>query len=316
MVRRKTLSKQTRLALAGILATSLIFTCFFAYTAFKTPTSYERDVALCKYKHSANFNHLVYLKPNSLYNESVITGKKLYFTRITDYVYITFSYTFNIDKPADVSTECDVIAEISTDTWSKKYFLDHISSDSKLSLRNPIDLSYYMKEIEKIEKEIGVFSRESKLKLIYNIHTQAKTEYGKIDERFAPMLTISLGNTFSISESLTKKAGSISGKEVVKREDVIRSRIFASSISGTIALGLVTFALLTKSREDADLKIKRYEKWIISIEKIPSGDFLPVGSFDDLIKVAGELGKPICKKDDAYYVIDAVIYEWRHSKFE
>lgn len=35
---------------------------------------------------------------------------------------------------------------------------------------------------------------------------------------------------------------------------------------------------------------------------------------NDLVIVAGELGKPICKKDDTYYVVDSVIYEWRKTK--
>jgi hypothetical protein len=209
-----------------------------------------------------------------------------------------------------VSTECNVVAELSTDKWSKSYFLNKTSSNSSLSLSIPIDLNFYLEEIEKIEREIGVFSKEAKLKLIYNIHTQAKTEYGEIDEKFVPMLTISLeGNAFSISKNLTKKSGSITKKEVVEREDVIWNRMISSSITGVLALGLIIFALLTKSRDDS--RIRRYEKWIANIEKIPSGDFLPVSSFDDLVKVAGELGKPICKKDNAYYVIDAVVYEWR-----
>jgi len=316
MVRRVALSKQTRIGLAAILLALLTLACFFAYNAFKTPASYEREVTLCKYEHSASFNYLVYLKPNSLYNETAITGKKFYFTKITDYIYVTFKYAFNIDKPADVYTECDVFAEISTDKWSKSYFLNRTISDSKLSIGMPIDLSFYMKEVEKIEKEIGVFSKEAKLRLIYNIYTQAKTEYGEIDERFAPMLTISLGNTFSISENSTKKVGSITRKEVFKREDVVNQRKFSFVAIALLSLALVAFLLLTKSKEDVNLKIKKYERWIVNIEKTPSGDFLPVSSFDDLIKVAGELGKPICKKDDVYYVIDTTtVYEWKeHSE--
>lgn len=96
-----------------------------------------------------------------------------------------------------------------------------------------------------------------------------------IDEKFSPAVTIMLeGNTFSISGSSAEKAGSITRKDVVVREDVMLNRVTASLASSILALGLIVFALLTKNR-DTDL-MKRYEKWIVNIERTPSGDFLPV----------------------------------------
>lgn len=311
-MKKKPLNKEVRFALIGVVAALIVISAFFAYTAFNTPTTYQKEVTLLEYQHKANFSHSVYLKPNPLYNKDVISGKDTYFNKITDHIQINLDYKFDINKEANADTECNVNAVLSTDKWSKSYSIDNKNSDPALSFSIPINVSQYSNQVKKIEKGLGVFSKEAKLKLTFDIHTVANTEYGKIDEKISPTASISLGNTYSISEDGVSESGSITTQKTVEREGVAQKRITYSSLAGILILGALVFTLTTENtEEDEDLKtLKKYQKWIVNIENVPSGEIMPVDSFDDLVTVAGELGKPICKKDSEYYVIDKLIYKW------
>lgn len=158
---RKKVKKETRFAVIGVFVLLIIISSFLAYTAFRTPETYEKEVVLHRYRQSADFNYLVYLKPNSLYNQSVITGKKIYFSKITDHIEITLNYSFT---GGNATTDCQVIAELSTDKWSKSFPLNRITAGNNFSLTTSINLTRFAQEVNRIEKELGVFSRERLLK--------------------------------------------------------------------------------------------------------------------------------------------------------
>lgn len=66
----------------------------------------------------------------------------------------------------------------------------------------------------------------------------------------------------------------------MKKYDVIRKRIAFSSIADILTAALVAFTLLTEGRVEGDENIKKYQKWIVNVDKIPQGEVLPVHSFE------------------------------------
>jgi hypothetical protein len=323
-LRKFTLDGRVRIAIIALFIALIGITIYFTYIAFSLPTLVERNVSICSYEHRGDFTFLVYLKPNILYDTTTLgPGEKLYFTKITDQINTSLSYIFIIDRPANVNSQVEVIGELVTDKWRKSYVLNKTTFDSnEFTINLPFSPNLFLDEVDKINRDLGVYTSKIDLKLIYNIRTIAKTDLKEIDEVFTPIVTIALTKTdFNITGSQYRKTGAIEKKEVFLQKDVIEKRNL-STIATCIAIGaLISFSLLTTNkvvgRKEAILAKaeKKYGDWIANAVKLPEAkEFIALASFDDLVKVAGELGKPIVHKtgeQHAYYVFDGALrYEY------
>ena len=321
------------------------FSAYTTYDAYQLPTFVERKVPACSYQHEGNFNYIVYLKNNSLYGTPTLgpseNGK--YFKKITDHIDAFFSYEFISTRNAEISGEYEVIANVNTEIWDKDFVIvpktsfgsSSTSTSAGFNTSFPINFTRFEDFIEKVEEETGVSVKNPVLITKCHIHTRANTDAGTIDESFVPSLTMTLGkNTIEINGDLSqRKSGVIEKTEKVFQPRVIEKRKLSLRMTLVGFCIFIAFAVLTKSEKLSETEkgekevkevMKKYGDWIVNTEDLPSGagmehqSIIHLSSFEDLIKVAEELGKPVLHKlpsnaeeKHVYYVFDGSIrYEF------
>ena len=109
----------------------LIASVFGVWRAFSTPTKIEESVVVLNYEHGGEFDYLVYLKPNSLYDSKQpqsggTTGgatSVVFFRNIIDLAELAFSYRFEPSEPVYNVTEEVVVTAIAENpgVWPAVY---------------------------------------------------------------------------------------------------------------------------------------------------------------------------------------------------
>lgn len=321
---------EVKITVLIILIAILVFSAYTTYAAFRIPeepTVEEKEVTVCNYEHTGDFNYVVYLKNNSLYGASTFAPGNIIFKNITDHINASFSYSFLCDRKSKVNGDYELSADVKTDLWSKNFCIipktDFNSSNFKTNF--PLNISRFDTIVNQIDKELAVNSKNPELIMRCAVHTVAETGVGTIDEFFAPSLVVPLReNVVNISSNLsTREPGSIKKTETVILPPPPAAGKKKNSLASTIAIlfVFVAFALLTKSEPgkiDKTEKIvkgikKKYSDWIVDSDEVPSieGSIIPLNSIEDLMKVAEELGKPVIHKapitpegEHLYFVFD------------
>jgi hypothetical protein len=346
-IRRRTIDIRIKIAVLIGLIALVGFSVYATYDAYQLPTFVERKVTACSYHHEGNFNYIVYLKNNSIYEIPTLGpgGNGKYFKKITDHVDAFFSYEFTSTRNAEISGEYDVIASVNTEIWDKDFVIapktsfgsSSTSASADFNTSFPINFTRFEDFIEKVEEETGVRVKNPVLIMKCNVHTRANTDAGTIDESFVPSLTVALGeNTIEINGDLSqRKSGGIEKTEKVFQPGVIEKRKHSLIMTLAVFFVFIAFAVLTKGEKrmlsetekgakEVKEVMKKYGDWIVNTEDLPSGagmedqSIIHLSSFEDLIKVAEELGKPVLHKlpsnaeeKHAYYVFDGSIrYEF------
>ncbi|MBA3037932.1 MAG: hypothetical protein FP814_15765 [Desulfobacterium sp.] len=325
-IQKRPIDKRFRIGVLVILIAILCLSSYSLYQAYQLPFIVDKDVSACNYEQRSNFNYVVLLKPNNLYDTSTLGSNMTYFTKIVDRIDTIFSYEFTCDNPASIQGNYEVIATVSTELWEKNFVIvpgKEFSGEKKANFtaKFPLNLTVHNDFVESIGKEIGVQAKEPKLKLIYNINTVATIKNRQVKETFAPTMVIPLSKgAFDISGDISsRKPGSITRTEPFFRQDVIDKRIYTFITTILFFILLLLFAYLTKNKpiemnrvEETVANInKKYGDWIADAKEMPlTGNQVSVSlnSMEDLIKIAEELGRPVIHVKNAqkhyYYVLD------------
>ncbi|HWQ95740.1 MAG TPA: DUF5305 family protein [Candidatus Methylomirabilis sp.] len=328
------LDEKIRIAVSIILIFIVIISLYNLYSSYQIPAEIERNVTISDYAQGSNFNYAVLLKPNSLYDTSTLfSTNQTYFTKIVDRVDTLFFYELTGDKLSSINGSYEVIANINTELWNKSFiivpkkeFTGGTRANFTVSL--PVNVTYYNEISNSIDKEIGVQSKEQKLKLIYNIIAIPASNNEQIKETIAPIIEIPLGKPyFNMQGDLSGfKTGSIKKTELALQQKVLDRRKFSIITTVIFSILFLLFVTLTKNMplingtEDKVTKIrKKYGEWIADASELPpaaQGQIcVSLNSMDDVIKVAQERGVSIIHAVEngkhCYYAYDGLMrYEY------
>ena len=330
-----------------------------------TDTSSEDEV---KYEQEGWFDYEAYLKYNKLYESGMLRSEPLpvapapepptppstplplqklgpglvYFTRIIDSVKASFSYQFDCDKPlSEQSEEVEITAIIENpDKWSKSIVLVPKTRETgDFTISFPVDLDYFNEVIDAIEEETGASGSSYNLKIQANVHTNAKTGLGAINEVYGQILEGKLeGNILTFGEELSQsQLGFIGGGVVTPTapEEGGWKMPWLGGLSVPWLGGLVValLALGYLGWNQARLKLagisaadiqaarakKKYKQVLVDIEELPKVKpneiVIPLNSLDDLVRIADDLVKPVLHQVEEgrhiYCTIDgAVRYQY------
>ncbi len=245
----------------------------------------------------------------------------------------SFKYSFRADRPVrDLNEEVTINAILENPkVWSKSFVLVPPTKKSGgFSISFPIDINEFSKTLEAIRNETGVSAESYNLTIRADVHTVGRTDYGPIDEVFSSTWSTKLEKgTIEWAEKMAQsKAGSIETTGLVPNS----SRYLGQSVAGVrnlsiafavifLALLVVSLMLFTRAKpvevpvlEKQGLRFrKKYgERMAEATAQAPAGEtIITLGSMEDLVKIADELGKPIIhqaptgsQQIHAYYVID------------
>ncbi len=294
------------------------------------------------------FDYVVYLKENSLFGtntlepppvpailRSSITLKPgdVVFFKLIDSMDVTFYYSFKSDRPVNkVTTDVEITTFLEgAELWSKKFPVLYTKKSEDFKISFPLDLVYYTELLETIRTETGASAESYYLTITADVHTVAETPLGLIDETFSQSMTSSLGGgVLEWDEELAlSKSGSITTTQVIANPDrylglsVAGARNLSATLAGiffflcvvSVVLSVIFKPVELSPIEKEALRVrKKYgERMAEATNQTPiEGEkTISLGSIEDLIKVADELGKLIIhqapsksEEPHAYYVFD------------
>jgi hypothetical protein len=298
------------------------------FQAFQSESVIDKDIPACNYKGKSDFNYVVLLKPNSLFETQTISQNRTYFSKIIDRIDTIFYYEFSCNSAASIKGDYEVVASVNGDTWEKNFTLvpkTEFNGEKRtdFTVKFPVNITRYNDVLNSIGKEIDVQAKNPQLKLIYNINTIASIGGNQAKVAVSPTIIIPLSKSaFEISGDLsTSNTGTIFRKEVIVAQDVINKRIYSAITVLMSLLMLLLFTRFTRNSLPDKTRIKgirnKYQDWIAEAKELPaSKEMIKVSTMEDLVKITEELGKPILHvakdKNHWYFVLDGqMMYEFQ-----
>ena len=296
------------------------------------------------------FDYTIYLEENSLYKTDTLkppestpyvapeqktlgVGPVIPYG-LVDRMETSYYYDFQASRPVtEVTQEVTITATIDNpEFWSKTFVLVPTTRQpDSLQVDFPIDIVYLNELLNAIRTETGTAGEAYSLIIEAFVHVTAQTEFGPIDENFTQTLSTELGGgTLVWNEELEMtQEGVITTTHIIPNPN----RYLGLSVGGlkmtSLILGLIFLAIFIASlvfyNQTKPAELPFFEKEALSVGKkyadriaqassqtpVASEKIISLGSIEDLVKVADELGKPIMhqppttsEKQHTYYVID------------
>lgn len=334
---KKEINKGLRVALIILTVTGAFIFSVLLYREALCPSFEERKVPLYNYKSRTAIDYMVYFKPNILYKECSPSENNIFITNFVDYIQTSFTYEFIGEQTADISGDYEITAIMEgyvtendkhKTIWKKKFNLMQKESfkvrDQFISIRKkiPIKLEEYNNFVTQLIEESKVGS-QVKLTVFMNVSLNAETDKGLIKEKYTPTMIIPLNAAYFeiIKSKAEEKAGTI---EEVRKVQVPPDKVIVIMLSMTLFISsaaLICLIFFTESAPKADPLVsnlnrilKNHSSRLVALtHDISPGNAAcyKVKSFEDIIKIADEVEKPILYKYScdirditSFYVID------------
>jgi len=296
------------------------------------------------------FDYTIYLEENSLYKTDTLkpppatpyippqpktlgVGPVIPYG-LVDRMEASYYYDFQASRPVtEVTQEVTITATIDNpDFWSKSFVLvPSTRQPDSLQVDFPIDIVYLNELLNTIRAETGAGGEAYSLIIEAFVHVTAQTDYGPIYETFTQTLSTEMeGGTLVWNEELQMtQEGAITTTRIIPNPNRYLGLSAGGLKTTSLILGLVFLAIFITSlvfyNQTKPSELPLFEKEALSVSKkyadriaqassqTPSAGekIISLGSIEDLIKVADELGKPIMhqppttsEKQHTYYVID------------
>ena len=273
----------------------------------------------------SGFNYMVTLKPNSVFDSAFLlpptangsitagAGDPL-LIKLADNMALDYRYAFTSPQSvSNVTTTVQVSAALSAqDLWSKTFALYSGQKGASFDLKIPVDLASYNDLIDSVRNETGVSADSYSLNITAIIRVKATSASGPIDETFTQSLkgTISR-NVLTWDKTLSATAaGAIKQQETVPNDQSFLGLSLGDTKTWSLAVfilgGTVLFsgfmirtARVTSRAEETEKELaairKKYGARIVDASgAAPDVEgAINLNSFEGLISVADELGKPV-----------------------
>jgi len=296
-----------------------------------------------RYEGNGRFDYEVSLKPNKLYDTTVLKSEVipgaeapapvqtlgpglLYFPKIIDKIAASFSYRFLCDSPiSGQSQKVQVTAIVENPAnWSRSLVLVPETNEvGNFTISFPIDIEYFAMVIDAIGQETGVRGSSHNIVIEADVRTVARTDMGTVDEVYTQTLSGKLeGNTITFDKELSgSKTGSISGTAVSgasgggSRAPWIIGLVIALLALGYFGWSQTQLGVTTVSAGEAEAARarKKYRQMMVDVEELPgvkpTEAVIPLNSLDDLVRIADDLVKPVLHREEegrhTYCIIDS-----------
>lgn len=290
------------------------------------------------YQHQGRFHYSLSLKSNSLFDVGSLSPAvydmpalvarppgEVYFTKLVDIMKGSFNYEFTADTAINnLVTEAEVKAVLEyPDTWAKSFTLvPRTVKRGPFTVSFPVDIKQYEALSDTIREEIGRGATAYTVTLTASVHTTAELSTGRIDEVFIQSVKGVIGQgTITWSSDLDKtQAESVTKTNMLHDPNVYLLRALSLVVMVLILVGFCFMVWnIVQARvpvpdtvKEAARAKKKYKNVIVDVAVLPpmKGDevVIPLGSIDELVKVADSLLKPVLHQVVAnthiYYVID------------
>ena len=307
-------TNRTRTVALAALLTILIISIMGTVVSSKVPVEIESKKKLYTLRHNFQYTYLIGLRPNVLYNKTVIGPGETPYLPISRSVNITLSYWVDTSiKNIKVEGYIKGVVVVREEGgWSKEFkIIRPITINStRYDMFFSIDLEEVYKLINKISKETGSRS------LMYTIEIKPEvsvvTKFSQKEpkkEVFYPVFKIKIDYQSNTLKFEGEKYTFTRDKEVkTTKPNVVKVfywpipaavvKVFSYTALILSSLGLVSLAVtMFRSREISEVEriLSKYEDVLVKTSN-PSkylNEAVELNSFEDLVKIATNMGRPI-----------------------
>jgi len=310
-----------------------------------TETQAEETVYTCQQQ--AGVDYRVYFKPNRFFPDESAGPGLAYFTPLTDYIQSYFTYQFSGESAAEVDGEYQVLAsltgyimkdkpdsqsyeKIRVKMWEKTDVLvpptSFSGNESTLLVEQEVAIDYpaYVDFIDQLKEEYRYTAEVVELSITYPVSIHAVTPGGEIVEELEPKMVIPLdGSAFTIEgQPMVQKDNTLTETNTVPVPGVEKNMKGYAIAAGVFLLLLLlavfktTLKIIDPVEQELRRIMKKHGDWIVAgkgrVPAVSAEKMLAMNSFDDLVKVADEMGKPVLYENLAdgvhsFYVISDIL---------
>lgn len=320
-----------------VLCSSFVLSIYL----WTSPVKKSVSVPILNYSHKAVLDYQVNLVPNPFFQAQPSSKDTYYFANIINTISLGFTYNVTTSLPAKVKavasvtgvvTAYDSLAEEASPIWQKEYSMvpaetftgenGHLTFEKKLD----VNLESFRSDVNAFFTLVGVEPARVILTIRGEVQSDSES-YGVLGGPLSVSLDIPLNaKYFKVTgEPVAEKDGDVTEtKEIIDSKVSLGRIVFPASV--LVSLIILVSVMLNTSSEEVDALAKEFsnirKKYAGRIVNSPGvqPNFtreINVSTFQDLVKVADELGKPIisCASQDltqVFYVIDGEV-SYRYS---
>lgn len=294
------------------------------------PTETESVVPVGTYSLHGTYDYVATLGPNQVYNSSSLgMGQGALFVAITKTINVTYACTISLSQPGSVNVGTSYLVTLSGGVWNKT-----LSHSSQSTLQTGVSSALLSKsflfnvsQTVALAKEIGTELQYSAPNYVVQIKpavTGSLTEAGRVVPLYfvTPMnLTIS-GGVISPSGMAYSYQGNITSEKIVTYGSTYNYRYLSYGLvsASLVLLGVSTYYVLRIEKktepsgaDEVAMETGPYREVIASTTSLPrGGSQISMEKWEDLVKVADTMGKPILEFVDkgegfthhVYWVLD------------
>ncbi|HZJ84213.1 MAG TPA: DUF5305 family protein [Syntrophomonadaceae bacterium] len=284
------------------------------------------EISLYKYQQTATVDYKVNLRPNDFFvNPTLDAEQAAYLIALTESMDTSLNYKFEAKEVLDYVGQYNIMgtlrvyARLDKDhevvVWQRDYLyspnIDFSGNDNMINLSDNVNIPIqeYAQNISSLEEATKFSASRADLEINYTINLEGHNGYGDIQESLNPTLIIPLkGNIFTVGgKAMDSRDGAITISQPVTNANKWGNDLayLAIGLLALILLGAVklfTISAPELSRKEKLLKelMRKYGARIVALQHLSAnlGDAISLENFDDMVKVADELGKPIFYQKD------------------
>ncbi|RLE89018.1 MAG: hypothetical protein DRN04_16750 [Thermoprotei archaeon] len=304
--RRKTL-------VLTILLTILTISIVGTVVSSKIPVEVKSKKKLYTLRHNFQYTYLIGLKPNILYNKTVIGPDEVPYLPISKNVNVTLNYWVDTSiKNIKVEGYIKGVMIIREENgWSKEFKIitPTTFNSTRYNMSFFIDLEEVYKLINKISKETGSRSLMYTVEIKPAVSTVTRFSQKELKEVYYPTFRIKIDHQSNALKFEGEKYAFTRDKEVeITKPNIVKifywpipvvvAKVFSYTALILSSLGLVSLAVtMFRSREISEVEriLSKYEDVLVKTSN-PSkhlNEAVELNSFEDLVKIAINMGKPI-----------------------
>jgi len=319
-----------------------IVSILVAYQTHATPLEQKIVTPLYTYANYGTYSYVASLKPNIVYDNKTTLepGEGPVYRRITNYVDINFTYTFEGSLPTNLTIQYQLTEYVETPQWTKTIYelprrtITANGTETTLTINSIpfINVSSVFDLVKAVQADTGLSISAYSANIRIEMYIEAETNERVINESFSPTLKMEFessreeGDVISISGLEHSKSDQITKTETIYYSWVKSQRDISIVLSTAIFSGLiiVTWMFMTTRPHKPPKPEKLLEDFIAPYEEIiaetiqePSVEkprlapvtTIIVETMEDLVKIAEILGKPILHtyqppENHIFYVFD------------
>jgi len=305
---------------------SVLFVTFFvllvvfsAYAVAYTqglPTQSVSRVSVGTYSLQGKYDYLAVLRPNQVYNSSTLRfGQGTLFVAITKSINLTYTCTVSQSQPGDASLNVSYVVLLSGGAWNKTLATSSQSIQRSGATSTSISKSFFlnMTKIESNAKEIGSELQYSSQNYVVEV---IPVVTGSVSEK---QVTVPLNLLSPLNLTISKEVISASGTDYVHEGNftavslatntttfAYRNAAYTGMAGSLTLLALSSYYVLRVEKKGKPVRkdelailMAPYAEVIAATTSLPKGETrIVMEKWEDLVKVADTLGKPILKFAD------------------